>query len=244
LGVLHDFQAVALAFKTDNAEAKQEIKQRVWDALQGGLMNKVTGNGGVGTTSSGRAKKGSGNSSNHRNSRRDGGDAEGDGGDHNGANKEDEEWAYAAFKTLRVSMMSEKLLPPGEVFVVETEKVLRRDAFVDQHSDGEESASCDNEYDSDDEGAVNDKIRRNQDKTGRKGKGIGKDQKTTTKKRNKSYRYVGRPARRIVLKYVRDVETRFREVRFGSTMLTDHNPAKYEDALDGLRFGIVEDEES
>lgn len=174
LGVLHDFQAVALAFKTDNTDAKSEIKQRVWDALQGGLMDKWTGT----------SKKSE-------------------------ACEEDEQWAFAAFKTLRASMLSEKLLPPGEVFVVETERVLRRDAFVwpDDNNKNQGSNTMDNE-----------------------GKGKGKE----------SFSYVGRPARRIVLKYVRDVEARFKEVRFGATMLTDHNPAKYEDALDGLRFGVGE----
>lgn len=171
LGVLHDFQAVALAFKTDNTDAKSEIKQRVWEALQGGLMDKWTG----------ANKKGE-------------------------ACEEDEQWAFAAFKTLRASMLSEKLLPPGEVFVVETEKVLRRDAFV-RPSNDQDSSTTDGE-----------------------GKGNGKE----------SLKYVGRPAQRIVLKYVRDVEARFREVRFGATMLTDHNPAKYEIALDRLRFGVGE----
>lgn len=185
LGVLHDFQAVALAFKTDNADAKQEIKQRVWEALQGGLMDKWRGGGGASSSSS---SSGSGR-------------AVGD---------EDEEWAFAAFKTLRASMMSEKLLPPGEVFVVETEKVLRRDAFVGPDGNGQQQQPG------------------------------GRDDDKTKQQQQKSFKYVGRPARRIVLKYVRDVEARFREVRFGATMLTDHNPAKYEDALDGLRFGVVE----
>ncbi|KUI57079.1 Sn1-specific diacylglycerol lipase beta [Cytospora mali] len=174
LGVLHDFQAVALAFKADNGDAKQEIKTRVWEALQGGLMDKWRG---------GASKK--------------------DGH----VSEEDEEWAFAAFKTLRASMMSNKLMPPGEVFIVETEKVLRRDAFVRPGED-------------DDHGGKHDEA--------------GRD------KSQKAYKYIGRPARRIVLKYVRDVEARFKEVRFGATMLTDHNPARYEDALDGLRFGVVE----
>lgn len=177
LGVLHDFQAIALAFKNDNAESKQEIKQRVWEALQGGLMDKWRGT--------------PGSSKNH--------------GER--ATTEEENWAFAAYKTLRASTMNVKLLPPGEVFIVETEKVLRRDAFLRPDDDND---------DADDE------------KSDNKGKGKGK------------FKYVGRPARRIVLKYVRDVETRFREVRFGATMLTDHSPAKYEDALDGLRFGVVD----
>lgn len=192
LGVLHDFQAVALAFKTDNADAKQEIKQRVWEALQGGLMDKWRGGGGGGggATAADRA-----------------------------IGDEDEEWAFAAFKTLRASMMSEKLLPPGEVFVVETEKVLRRDAFVDPDGRGGPQHQQQPGNSRDDSSSSNG----------------GKQHQ-----QQKSFKYVGRPARRIVLKYVRDVETRFREVRFGATMLTDHNPAKYEDALDGLRFGVVE----
>lgn len=171
LGVLHDFQAVALAFKMDDAESKQEIKQRIWEALQGGLMAKWRGAGGKGADQS--------------------------------ADEEDEKWAFAAFKTLRASSISEKLLPPGEVFVIETEKVMRRDAFV-------RPEASDNDKETENEG------------------------------KESGPKYIGRPARRIVLKYVRDVETRFREVRFGATMLTDHNPAKYESALDGLQFGVVD----
>ncbi|KAK0725754.1 hypothetical protein B0H67DRAFT_571397 [Lasiosphaeris hirsuta] len=151
LGVLHDFQAVALAFKTDNHEAKVEVRQRIWDAFQTGIADKWYG------TSKEQARL------------------------------EDEQWSYAALKVLRASMMSQKLMPPGEVFVVESTRVLRRDAFL---LEGEE--------------------------------------------------YFGRPAQRIVLKYIRDVEKRFREVRFGTSMLTDHSPGKYEDALNKLKAGVME----
>ena len=41
-----------------------------------------------------------------------------------------------------------------------------------------------------------------------------------------------------LLKYVKDVEGRFGELRFGTSMLTDHSPAKYEDALNKLRVGV------
>ncbi|KAK3695607.1 hypothetical protein B0T22DRAFT_368497 [Podospora appendiculata] len=156
LGVLHDFQAMALAFKTDNNDAKVEVRQRIWDAFQNGLTDKWYGSNET------RAK------------------------DHD-AREDDDQWAYAALKVLRASMMSQKLLPPGEVFTVETTKVLRRDAFL---REGE--------------------------------------------------RHLGRPAERIVLKYVRDVEQRFREVRFGTSMLTDHSPGKYEDALNKLKVGVME----
>ncbi|KAL7621721.1 hypothetical protein AAE478_009048 [Parahypoxylon ruwenzoriense] len=151
LGVLHDFQAVALAFKTDNSDAKAEVRRRIWEGLQSGLASKWYNNG-----------------PKH-------------------SNEEEDKWAYAALKTLRASMMSSKLLPPGEVFSVESTPALRRDAFL--HA------------------------------------GTGQ---------------VGRPATRIVFKYIRDVEARFREVRFGSSMLLDHSPGRYEDALRRLTLGVVE----
>ncbi|KAI1407524.1 hypothetical protein F5Y13DRAFT_174615 [Hypoxylon sp. FL1857] len=149
LGVLHDFQAVALAFKTDNSEAKAEVRRRIWEGLQSGLADKWYNNGPTRST------------------------------------EEEDKWAYAALKTLRASMMSSKLLPPGEVFSVESTPALRRDAFLQA--------------------------------------GTGQ---------------VGRPATRIVFKYIRDVETRFREVRFGSSMLMDHSPGRYEDALRRLTLGV------
>ncbi|KAF4891978.1 Sn1-specific diacylglycerol lipase alpha [Colletotrichum viniferum] len=151
LGVLHDFQAVALAFKSDNHEAKGEVRQRIWQAFQSGLADKWY-------TNSSRS-----------------------------SSAEEDKWSVSALTTLRSNMMSLKLLPPGEVFLVESTRVLRRDAFL--LSDEED---------------------------------------------------IGRPAQRIVLKYVRNVESRFREVRFGTSMLIDHSPAKYEEALNKLRFGVVE----
>ncbi|KAI1358208.1 hypothetical protein F5Y08DRAFT_333306 [Xylaria arbuscula] len=151
LGVLHDFQALALAFKTDNNEAKAEIKRRVWEGLRSGLADKWYNN---------PTKQ---------------------------CNEDDEHWGYIALKTLRVSMMSSKLLPPGEVFKVDSTLVMRRDAFTQETIDE-----------------------------------------------------VGRPATRIVLKYIRNVEAHFREVRFGASMLTDHSPGRYEDALRRLTLGVVQ----
>ncbi|KAI0449555.1 hypothetical protein F5B21DRAFT_44680 [Xylaria acuta] len=151
LGVLHDFQALALAFKSDNNEAKAEVKRRVWEGLRSGLADKWYSNP---TEQS---------------------------------NEDDEHWGYVALKTLRVSMMNSKLLPPGEVFKVESTSVMRRDAFTQE--------------------TIED---------------------------------IGKPATRIVLKYIRDVETHFREVRFGASMLTDHSPGRYEDALRRLTLGVTE----
>ena len=149
LGVLHDMQAVALAFKTDSGAAKAEIRNRVWERFQGGLADRWYNRG---TTF---------------------------------VKSRDNEWAVTLLRSLRSTMVYEKLLPPGEVFVVESTRVLRRDAFVERSED-----------------------------------------------------HIGRPARRAVLKYVKDVEARFGEARFGTSMLMDHSPASYEDALNTLRRGV------
>ncbi|KAK1776404.1 hypothetical protein QBC45DRAFT_218304 [Copromyces sp. CBS 386.78] len=181
LGVLHDFQAVALAFKTDNNEAKVEVRQRIWEAFQTGIADKWYG--GNQTSYPGTAGPGPSDPSSSSS-------VPGTSGERGGPGdfSDDDQWAYAALKVLRASMMSHKLLPPGEVFVVESTRVLRRDAFL---LNGEEG-------------------------------------------------HLGRPAQRIVLKYIRDVEHRFREVRFGTSMLTDHSPGKYEDALNKLRAGVMD----
>ncbi|KAK8098886.1 uncharacterized protein PG998_012127 [Apiospora kogelbergensis] len=118
LGVLHDFQALALAFKTDNSEAKAEVRRRIWEGFQSGVADRWYSN-----------------PPKYR-------------------DEEDDKWA---------------------------------DAFLQ----------------------------------------VGEEQ-------------IGRPATRIVLKYVRDVESRFGEVRFGASMLTDHSPGRYEDALRRLTLGVVE----
>lgn len=161
LGILHDLQAVALAFKTDDSGAKGEVRKRVWDGLRGTLQDKWYKNG-VGSTP---------------------------------LKEEDDEWAHSALKTLRASMLSAKLLPPGEVFVVESMPVLRRDAFA-KGPEGSKAA-------------------------GAAGGGLG------------------RPATRSILRYVRDVEERFSELRFGGSMLLDHNPGRYEVNLGALGHGVL-----
>ncbi|KAF4976614.1 hypothetical protein FZEAL_6745 [Fusarium zealandicum] len=151
LGMLHDFQAAALAFKNDQQQAKAEIRQRIWQAFQTGVADKWYG--GLPSVPSGDTSK----------------------------------WGYSVLQGLRAGMTNRKLVPPGEVFTIESQRVLRRDAFL--------------LFDED---------------------------------------HVGRPAQRIVLKYVKDVEARFAELRFGTSMLLDHNPAKYEEALNKLRLGVSE----
>jgi hypothetical protein len=101
LGTLHDLQAVALAFKTDDSGAKGEVRNRVWSGLQGAFRDSWYQ-----------------------------GIPPGGGFDRD----EEDMWAHSALKALRASMLSSKLLPPGEVFVVESMPVLRREAFA---KDGE-----------------------------------------------------------------------------------------------------------
>ncbi|KAL4883909.1 hypothetical protein BJY04DRAFT_18697 [Aspergillus karnatakaensis] len=101
-------------------------------------------------------------------------------------------WAWKTLKSLRDSMSAPKLVPPGEVFVIETMRVLQRTAFTSDATDD-------------------------------------------------GYPRLGRPATRVQLKFIRDVEARFGEVRFGSGMFSDHNPARYEASLVALTRGILDD---
>jgi len=52
---------------------------------------------------------------------------------------------------------------------------------------------------------------------------------------------LGRPATSTVLRYVRDVEKRFGELRFGGSMLLDHSPGRYEASLAALKKGVLGD---
>lgn len=60
----------------------------------------------------------------------------GDYSDPHHSSEEDDQWAWATLKTLRASMQSEKLVPPGEVFQVETTRVLQRNAFTAREKRG------------------------------------------------------------------------------------------------------------
>ncbi|KAK4039591.1 hypothetical protein C8A01DRAFT_16481 [Parachaetomium inaequale] len=173
LGLLHDFQALALALKADNDAAGDESGD---DARDGDNAAGDTAGDNDSDAAGDTARDGDGDT------------AAGDGaGDEEGfADRPpagDDEWAWASLRVLRMSMGSEKLVPPGEVFVVEGRPVPRRR------------------------------------------EGGGED-------------HLGQPARRMVLRYVRDVERRFGEVRFAGGMLTDHSPARYEAALERLMMGV------
>ncbi|KAI9838962.1 MAG: hypothetical protein M1819_004170 [Sarea resinae] len=158
LGNLRDFQAVALAFKTDTSNAKSHVRSRVWETLTNGLTGTFYGQAlGI-------------------------------------AGEEDDYWAWSALKSLRSCMQATKLLPPGEVFVVERQPVLQRSAFTARGNDGQ----------------------------------------------GDKYPSLGRPAVRAVLKYVRDVEGCFGEIKFGSSMFADHSPGRYEMSLGALGKGVLD----
>ena len=111
---------------------------------------------------------------------------------HAGDGVGEDAWAWTALKMLRDEMRAPKLMPPGEVFVADTMRVLQRDAFTaDAGDDG--------------------------------------------------YPRLGRPATRVQLKFIRDVEALFGEIRFGSGMLSDHNPVRYEASLAALARGILDE---
>lgn len=104
----------------------------------------------------------------------------------------EDSWAWSALKSLREEMIAPKLMPPGEIFVVETMRVLQRNAFnSESSSDGSPQ--------------------------------------------------LGRPATRVQLKFIRNAESWFGELKFTSGMLGDHNPVRYEASLAALNQGVIED---
>lgn len=103
-------------------------------------------------------------------------------------------WAWSTLQSLRNEMIAPKLVPPGEVFVVDTMRVLQRNPFTTEDSFSEGS-----------------------------------------------HPQLGRPATRVQLKFIRNVETYFGEMKFSSGMLGDHNPARYEASLAALARGIIDD---
>ncbi|CAG8890380.1 unnamed protein product [Penicillium egyptiacum] len=102
-------------------------------------------------------------------------------------------WAWKTLKLLRDEMRAPKLMPPGEVFVVETMRVLQRDAFTAPE--------------------------------------LGID----------GYPRLGRPATRVQIRFIRDVDAWFGELRFAGGMLSDHNPARYETSLAALVRGVLDE---
>lgn len=176
LGILHDFRTVALHLKTDTTDALGALKTRVWQRLKNAIASSFYNNPKGPPPPENLAGDGLG----------------------------EDTWAWAALKTLRASMVNDKLVPPGEVFIVETSRVFDR---LDPDVAREAVFGPDDT----------------------------KDDRT-----EKLYRALGRPATRVQLKLVRDVETRFGELRFGRDMFGDHSPGRYEAALAALENGICD----
>ena len=170
IGNCHDIQQVALAFKTDTTGAKSRLRARIWDGLLATLRNSLH----TDITPSIPTF---------------------DDLDNDNDMSDEDSWAWAALKTLRAEMQSLKLYPAGEVFIVETSRVLQRDAFSSQASP---------------------------DIAG-------------------GYPRLGKPATRVQVKYVNDVEARYGEIRFQAGMFTNHYTQKYEATLRALGRGIVGD---
>ncbi|KAL2269369.1 hypothetical protein VTJ83DRAFT_1553 [Remersonia thermophila] len=190
LGLLHDLQATAVALKTDHATAKSELLRRVWQSLASAPNRKGYWSGASAPSSTPAAQSRSSTAapppSDDLLSSLDFAD--------------DATWSYSTLQSLRQAVSASggiKLVPPGEVFVVESAPVLRRDAFV--------AAS-----------------------------GAPGPARWWEREENR----FGRPARRVVLRYVKDAEKRFGELRFGRGMLTDHSPGRYEKALERLAAGV------
>lgn len=104
-------------------------------------------------------------------------------------------WAWKTLLLLRAEMRAPKLMPPGEVFVVETMRVLQREAFTP----APDFATSD------------------------------------------GYPRLGRPATRVQMRFIRDVDAWFGELQFASGMLSDHNPARYETSLAALVRGVLDE---
>ncbi|CAD6503436.1 BgTH12-03101 [Blumeria graminis f. sp. triticale] len=101
-----------------------------------------------------------------------------------GSVDEDDKWAYSTLKALRACMLSTKLVPPGEVLLVQTIPDIYR-------------------------------------------RGVTKEQ-------------MRRPTTRVVVRYVKNVERQFGELRFRKSMLLDHSPGRYEACLSSLGTGVLE----
>lgn len=100
LGSLHDFRAVAMHLKHDQSDAINKLKSRVWDRVSTAFSLSMT------------AERTAGGPPPPENIA-----GEGIGED---------TWAWTLLETLRSTMTSEKLVPPGEVFIIESTRVFDR----------------------------------------------------------------------------------------------------------------------
>jgi len=173
LGTLQDFKAVARLLKEDVSGVFKNIRERISERLASAVYSFFrTG------YSHSEATAGPPPSSDLA------GDALGE-----------DTWMWNELVEMRKVMVNEKLVPPGEIFTLESTRVFDRDP--DQTTTG------------------------------------GAEQA-------KHYTPLGRPATRVQLKYVRDVEKRFSEVRFTKSMFMEHTPYHYENNLSALERGVYD----
>lgn len=109
----------------------------------------------------------------------------------------EDHWMWNELVEMRKVMTNEKLVPPGEIFTLDSSRVFDRDPDQSTKHAAEQARSFE--------------------------PGLG------------------RPATRVQFKWVRNVERRFNEVRFGRNMLLEHYPWQYEKALGALEMGVMED---
>jgi len=179
LGTLHDFRAISRHLKADIEGELKQLKQRVVDRTLKSVSSFFS-------------------SDNHSSSST-GGPPPPESLIGNGLGED--AWAWRQLTSLRSLLTSEKLLPPGEIFILESTRVFDRNTNT-----VEPDSSADDEN----------------------FQGGG-------------FRPLGRPATRIQLRFVKDVERRFAEVRFGRNMFADHGPGRYEGGLDALEKGVCEE---
>jgi hypothetical protein len=181
LGTLHDFRAVALHLKHDQSDAINKLRSRVWDRIRTAFSLSMTAERTPGGPPAPENIAGEGVG--------------------------EDTWAWRTLQELRGVMTNDKLVPPGEVFILESTRVF-------------------------------DRLGPDVKAEARFGLGLeeaGKDNTT-----EKVYRALGRPATRVQLKLCRDVENRFKEIRFGSGMFADHSPGRYERNLGSLEAGVCD----
>jgi len=100
LGTLHDFREVAIHLKNDQSDAINKLKSRVWDRICTAFSLSMT------------AERTAGGPPPPENIA--------------GEGVGEDTWAWTLLETLRGTMTSEKLVPPGEVFIVESTRVFDR----------------------------------------------------------------------------------------------------------------------
>lgn len=180
LGTLHDFRTAAVHLKHDTSDAMSQVRARVWQRIMAAFSLSTSPSATGPPAPEFIAGDGVG----------------------------EDTWAWATLKTLRAAMSNDKLVPPGEIFLLETTQVFDR-LGADVKQEARYGFGADE----------------------------GNDGETA-----KMYQALGRPATRVQFKLIRDVSTRFAELRFGRDMFTDHSPGRYEYKLGLLEKGVCEDE--